>query len=204
MNNLICIGKNYLDHAKELGDVIPTAPVIFLKPYSILVAATNSKIPLKVTLPKNHGPVHFECELVFKLNADGNPQAFTLGLDLTLRDLQAELKKKGHPWELSKVFPNSAIIGPWQPLESTIESDIQNIMGTEFQFVLDGQLKQIAKGKEMRFSPSTCISFVQEHFPISEGDLLFTGTPSGVGPLLPGQKAELIWNGKRLYEVEFL
>lgn len=210
MSNILCIGKNYLNHAKELGDAVPENPVIFLKPSSILVSAAMKGQVLEVVLPKSHGPVHHECELVFKLDSKGNILAFTLGLDLTLRDLQSQLKNKGLPWELSKVFQGSAIIGPWVPLKNFSDSPtraLAQILESEFEFRIEGQVKQKAKGTEMRFSPQVCLDFIQEHFPLTDGDILFTGTPVGVGPLVAGQTTQLISSlvdQQPLYEVKFI
>ena len=126
MDKLVCIGKNYLDHAKEmakdLGDAVPDRPVLFLKPPSVLHQVLSSA-PLKLDLPVGAGAVHHECEIVLRLNRSGFRMNLaeaqsaigwvSLGLDMTLRDRQTELKKNGHPWEVSKVFPGSAVVGPW-------------------------------------------------------------------------------------------
>ena len=116
MDKVICIGKNYLEHAQELGDAVPEKPVIFFKPPSCVVQADVEGQTLEVLLPADRGSVHHECEIVCRIGLNGQIDAVTLGLDMTLRDLQATLKKNGHPWEISKVFSGSALLGPWIPL----------------------------------------------------------------------------------------
>jgi acylpyruvate hydrolase len=132
MDKIICIGKNYLEHAKEMSkygdDYIPEKPVIFFKPPSTLHQASETGSTLKATHPQNHGQVHHECEIVLRVNRDCykiTPKdaihyfdAVTLGLDMTLRDLQGELKKNGQPWERAKSFKDSSLIGPWIYLEN--------------------------------------------------------------------------------------
>jgi 2-keto-4-pentenoate hydratase/2-oxohepta-3-ene-1,7-dioic acid hydratase in catechol pathway len=99
MDKIICIGKNYAEHAKELGDAIPENPVVFLKPPSIAAFLKPDQKIIEVELPRDRGAIHYECEIVLKLNADASISALTLGLDMTLREEQAVLKKNGHPWE---------------------------------------------------------------------------------------------------------
>src|SRR5258708_6102141 len=116
MDKMICVGKNYLEHAKELGDAIPEKPVLFLKPPSASLLVDRAGRKVEAILPQGRGSIHHECEILIRINERGAIDAVSLGLDMTLRDVQADLKKKGHPWELSKVFKNSAIIGPWIPI----------------------------------------------------------------------------------------
>ncbi|KAK9916305.1 hypothetical protein WJX75_001059 [Coccomyxa subellipsoidea] len=137
-DKLICLGKNYLEHAKELGDAVPDKPVIFLKPPSSAVVASSQQGPVAVQLPRNRGHVHYEAEMLLRLNDDLEVDAVSLGLDLTLRELQSELKKKGHPWEIAKAFPNSAVIGPWIDVAS-----FPDFLTTEFSFKLDGTPKGV-------------------------------------------------------------
>ncbi len=195
MDKIICVGKNYIEHAKELGDAVPDQPVLFLKPPSVL-SQIESGSPLKIPLPLKNGSVHHECEIVLRVARDSGPvnfaqaeglfDAVTLGLDLTLRDLQSSLKKQGQPWEISKVFPHSAVIGPWIEL-----SAFENYLEAPFSLSIDGVIKQKGHGRDMRFAPAHCLAYASECFPIRKGDLLFTGTPAGVGPLLPGQTVVL-------------
>ena len=198
MDKIICIGKNYLEHAKELGDAVPKDPVVFLKPPSVSLSVLSEKEKVRVKLPQGRGMIHYECEIILKLNARAEIEAVSLGLDLTLRDLQSELKKKGLPWEAAKVFSGSAIIGPWIPVAQFL-----NYFDAPFQFSLDGKVVQRARGREMRFSPQECIEYIHSLFPICQGDVLFTGTPAGVGPVCPGQQGDLRWGEILQFGVEF-
>jgi 2-keto-4-pentenoate hydratase/2-oxohepta-3-ene-1,7-dioic acid hydratase in catechol pathway len=198
MDKIICVGKNYLDHAKELGDAVPSKPVLFLKPPSVLKTADSKSGQVLAKLPQGKGGVHHECEIVFRLDQTGRPTDVTLGLDMTLRELQSDLKKQGLPWEISKVFSDSAIIGPWLKLP-----DHQDILKEVFTLSINGALKQKGQAQEMRYSPEDCIRYAKECFPLCDGDLLFTGTPAGVGPVVSGQVAELKWGSQLSYRVQF-
>ena len=176
-------------------------PVLFLKPPSVLKIVSDAGAPLPVRFLQGCGSLHHECEIVCLISiAGGKPTIthVTLGLDLTLRDKQADLKKKGHPWEVSKVFADSAIIGPWIPV-----AKFENYLETEFSFSLDGKVKQAGKGLQMSVDPVRCLAYASEYFPICEGDLLFTGTPAGVGPIQPGQVGRLTWGNKLDYSVRW-
>jgi 2-keto-4-pentenoate hydratase/2-oxohepta-3-ene-1,7-dioic acid hydratase in catechol pathway len=196
MDKIVCLGKNYLDHAKELGDKVPEKPVIFLKPPSILRVATENGEKLSLTLPKDQGDVHHECEIVLRLKHGGYrlsvldaKQAIgfvTVGLDMTLRDLQANLKKQGHPWTVSKVFPDSAVTGPWLSVQ-----DFPEYLDEKFILKIDGTVKQQGTGSEMLLDAASAVSYLSTFFPLEEGDLIFTGTPKGVGPVKAGQTATL-------------
>lgn len=199
MDKIICIGKNYADHAIELGDPKPEKPVLFLKPPSSAIFCTQPGEIIKVTLPSTRfGDAHFECELVFRVSKQNKIDAFTLGIDLTLRDLQTKLKKAGHPWEISKSFFGSAIIGPWISLDENLD-----MLEKPFAHHLDGKQVQRAFGSQMIMYPEECLSYASEHFKICAGDVIFTGTPSGVGKLLPGQVSTLEWNQKTLFQIEW-
>jgi acylpyruvate hydrolase len=204
MDKIICIGKNYLEHAKELGDAVPEKPVIFLKPPSVLRVATPGE-SLSLRVPAQAGSLHYETEIVLRLDKGGYKLdvkeaeriigAVSLGLDMTLRDRQQALKKAGHPWETGKVFADAACVGPW-----TRVSEFPNYLTEKFSFVLEGQLKQQASGKDMTLSPAECVAYASSFFPLMPGDLVFTGTPAGVGEVLPGQKGTLSW-GPVQYQV---
>jgi 2-keto-4-pentenoate hydratase/2-oxohepta-3-ene-1,7-dioic acid hydratase in catechol pathway len=199
MDKLICVGKNYLDHARELGEPVPEKPVFFLKPPSSVKMVRKDQETTQVKLPKNRGTIHPECEIILKLGHDGSPEWVSLGLDMTLRDVQMDLKKKGHPWEISKVFEDSAVIGPWISL-----TEYPEFLDNEFTLTLDGVLLQKAKGREMRLSPLECLKYAKDFFPLCEGDILFTGTPAGVAPVNAGQTAELRLGSKIAYRVTFI
>lgn len=179
MDKVICVGKNYLKHAAELGDAINEEPLFFLKPPSVCTQGQGS-----ISLPKE-GDIHHEVELVFQVQ-NGQLSQFTIGLDLTIRDLQARLKKAGHPWEKGKVFKNSAVLGPWQKL-----TDLESLMNQQFSISVNGEIRQTGFGRDMRWKPNELIQEAGRWFPICDGDLLFTGTPEGVGPLEPGDRVEV-------------
>ena len=205
MDKIICVGKNYLDHAKELGDAIPKKPILFLKPPSVLKSTQKSfqdGRTLIAHLPEGRGPVHYECEIVLRIRCQPGSaptfDALTLGLDMTIREAQTELKRQGHPWELGKVFEDSALVGQWKPIK-----DIPDYLDKEFTCLIDGVLRQKAMGNEMTLSPEICLTYAHENFPLCDGDLLFTGTPAGVGPVTKGQSAQLQWEGETLLEVKW-
>lgn len=200
MDKIICLGKNYVEHAKEMGGPIPEKPVIFLKPPSVVHLCTSGVS--QIEFPEGRGSVHHETEIVLRLAqggfrlsldaAEAAIDAVTIGLDMTLRDLQATLKKNGHPWTTSKVFPHSAIVGSFIP-----KNDFPHFVDEEFTFSLEGTVRQKGKGSEMTLSPAKCVAYVSEFFPLRPGDLVFTGTPAGVGPVAKGQTGKITW-GKHL------
>lgn len=179
MDKVICVGKNYLKHAAELGDAVNEEPLFFLKPPSVCAQGEN-----QIAIPKE-GDIHHEVELVFEIK-NGRLNRFTIGLDLTIRDLQARLKKAGHPWEKGKVFRNSAILGPWQDL-----TDLDALMEQPFSISVNGEARQTGFGRDMRWKPLELLKEAGRWFPICDGDLLFTGTPEGVGPLKAGDQVEV-------------
>ncbi len=207
MDKIVCVGKNYAAHAKELGDAVPDKPVLFLKPPSVLCAARFNGETLSASFPANRGEVHHECEIVILVKkggyrltveeAGGCIKAVTLGLDMTLRTEQTQLKKQGHPWTVSKVFPDCAVVGPWRGLET-----FSNYLTEKFSFQIGEKKRQEGMGKDMLFSPEECLSFASQFFPLCDGDLLFTGTPEGVGPIHAGDEAVLKW-GSLTYTVRW-
>ncbi len=176
-----------MKHALELGDPVPDEPTYFIKPPSTLLTLSGTNH--RVKLPKQ-GEIHHELELVFKIGKAGSELTlveYTLGLDLTLRDLQTRLKKAGQPWEKAKVFHNAAIVGPWQPVTS-----LEETMNLEFTLTVNGAIRQQSRGSEMRFTPDFLIRDLPRWWPMCDGDLLFTGTPEGVGPLKVGDDVEIL------------
>ena len=205
MDKVICIGKNYLEHAKELskmiGDSIPEKPVIFFKPPSTL-KQTSQNGTILAQLPDNRGQTHHECEIALRITKDCYKitveeakscfDAVTLGLDMTLRDLQANLKKNGHPWEMAKSFKDSILLGPWISMDN-----FKGFLETEFSFSVNGSIRQKSIGQKMTLNPYECLAYASEYFEIKKGDILFTGTPEGVGPVNKGDKCTIKW-GKHL------
>ncbi len=186
MDKVICVGKNYLKHAKELGDGINEDPIFFIKPPSTLLGVDSGVGSLE--LPRRF-ETHHEIELVLRVTEeDGNFHFshYTFGLDLTLRDLQTTLKKSGQPWEKAKVFKNSAVVGSWQPLRS-----IDDVLDIPFELRVNGEVRQRGLGSDMRWKPLELLGDIRQWFPICDGDLVFTGTPEGVGPIHPGDTLEV-------------
>jgi len=198
MDKIICVGKNYADHAAELGDIHPEKPVLFLKPPSVLVSAHATDERLQLTLPDHSEQIHHELELVFRVDRDGYKMtvdeaeralgAVTVGLDMTLRDLQTEAKKKGTPWTTGKVFRDSAVIGPWVRL-----TDFSNFTAEPFTLAINDKIVQRATAKQMSHSPAECLAYASQFFPVCAGDILFTGTPQGVGNVKHGDKGVLLF-----------
>ena len=197
---IICIGRNYADHAKEMKSELPSEPIIFMKPDTALV-----KEGTDIYLPDFSSEIHFECELVVKINKAGKfiqkefaknyYSEITLGLDLTARELQSKCKEKGLPWEIAKSFDNSAPISTkW------IHVDDIDLTDLNFQFFQNGELKQNGFTKDMIFSIDELIAYVSKFITLKTGDLLFTGTPAGVGALKIGDKLEASMNGNKLFE----
>lgn len=183
MDKIICLGKNYSEHAAEMREKLPERPVLFLKPASVLIEPKDKGT---VALPWERGEIHHECEVVFKLYKK-NIIGLGLGLDLTLRDVQKRLKENGHPWEISKTFKNSAIITPIKGLRDFPA----NWQDESFSLTVNGEVRQSAKLSEAILTANEIIHYVDGFFPILDGDLIFTGTPKGVGPLRPGDLCEL-------------
>jgi 2-keto-4-pentenoate hydratase/2-oxohepta-3-ene-1,7-dioic acid hydratase in catechol pathway len=197
---IICIGRNYADHAKEMKSELPTEPIFFMKPDTALVKEGSD-----IYLPEFSNEIHFECEVVIKINKAGKfiqkefarnyYTEITLGLDLTARDLQTKCKEKGLPWEIAKAFDNSApISSKWISISNINLSDIN------FQFFQNGELKQNGFTKDMIFSVDELISYVSKFITLKTGDLIYTGTPAGVGPIQIGDKLEGNMNGNKLFE----
>ena len=186
MDKLICVGKNYAEHARELGDAVPADPTYFLKPPSTLSEVTGSDS--RVRWPR-HFDLHHEIELVLRIVPAGQGWTFshyTFGLDLTLRDLQSDLKKAGLPWEKAKTFANSAVIGALYPV-----ANLDEVLDQTFTLTVNDQTRQTGRGRDMRWSPTELIEDLPRWFPLREGDLLFTGTPAGVGPLASGDRVKV-------------
>lgn len=183
MDKIICLGKNYSDHSQEMNEAQPEKPVLFIKPQSSFVEIDDKKI---ISLPWHRGNIHHECEVVFKLYKK-NIIGLGLGLDLTLRDVQKKLKEAGHPWEIAKTFKNSAIVTPMKAIRD-FDKDWQ---ATTFVLKVNGEIKQESSLSKAIMKADEIIHYIDGFFPLCDGDLVFTGTPSGVGPLQPEDFIEL-------------
>lgn len=187
---IFCVGRNYEAHAKELGNEIPDEPVIFMKPKSALL---QSHTPFYY--PEFTNELNYECELVLRVSKNGKYiqdkyagkyyDAITAGIDFTARDIQNELKEKGLPWEKAKAWDNSAVIGKWIPA-----SNIKNKNDINFCLYKNKELVQQANTAHMIHSFDTIIAYISNYFSINIGDLIFTGTPAGVGEVVVGDELE--------------
>lgn len=184
MDKIICLGKNYEDHIKEMKEGNFEKPVIFLKPPSVLKEIKDKG---SIELPWHRGSIHHEIEVVFKLYKK-NIIGVAVGLDLTLRDLQKELKTKGQPWEISKVFKNSALVTEFKAIR-----DFREWQSTPFQLKINGEVRQESSLDKAILGADAIIHYVDPFFPMSDGDIIFSGTPSGVGPLNKGDEIEMNW-----------
>jgi len=197
MDKIVCLGKNYVAHVREIGEAIPDKPVIFMKPPSALRAGRNGE-HLTVHLPPAPGIVHAECEIVLQLGHGGYRMnavqaqrcigAVTLGLDMTLYEKHQELKKNRHPWTTCKAFPESAVIGPWRSV-----GDVPHYMKEIFSLAVEGVGTQGARGDEMMLKPADSVAYISQFLLLEPGDLIFTGTPHGVLEIASGQTGVLRW-----------
>jgi acylpyruvate hydrolase len=196
---LFCIGKNYAEHVKELNSEIPDKPVVFMKPDTAII---RERMPF--FLPDFSKEMHYEAEIVLKIAKNGKAieerfakkyyNEITVGIDFTARDLQNELKKKGLPWEISKAFDGSAVVGKFIPKEKF--DDIYNI---NFSLQNHGNLLQKGNTKDVIFSFEKIICYISQFFLLREGDLIFTGTPYGVGSVKIGDELEGFIEDKKLF-----
>jgi 2-keto-4-pentenoate hydratase/2-oxohepta-3-ene-1,7-dioic acid hydratase in catechol pathway len=196
---IICIGRNYAEHAKEMNSAVPTEPIFFMKPDVALLKEGD------FYYPNFTNDLHFECEIVVKIDKVGKNieekfaskyySEITLGIDFTARDLQSQCKEKGLPWEKAKAFDNSApISSKWIKIA---DLDFEN---TEFIFSQNGEVRQIGKTFDMIFSIDQLIAYISKFVTLKTGDLIYTGTPSGVGPVAIGDVLKASLNGNQMFE----
>jgi fumarylpyruvate hydrolase len=192
IRNVYCVGRNYKLHAAELGNAVPTSPMIFMKP-------THAAVPMNgeaIRLPASFGSIHYEAELVVKagkpyeqgMKASDLIDSFALGIDFTMRDVQEELKQKQHPWLKAKGFKASAPVTEFQPLSS-----IEKLFDESFSLTINGAEKQRGHLNDTIFGLQTLVDEIGTHYGLAEGDLIFTGTPAGVGPIRDGDQLKLYW-----------
>ncbi len=189
---VVCIGRNYAEHARELNNPVPETPLLFIKPNT---AMAELEKPLK--LPPTEEACHFEAELSVLIGkpltrateqqARDAVAGFGLGLDLTLRELQNQLKQKGHPWETAKAFDNSC------PLSAFVDSEaIGNPEATEYRLWVNNELRQHGRSRQMLTPVYRLLAYCSQHFTLLPGDVVLTGTPAGVGILSPGDRLKLV------------
>lgn len=186
---IFCVGRNYGAHARELGNAVPEEPVIFTKPDTAILRNGDP-----FYLPDFSNDIHHEVELVVRIKKNGKsiPEKFAasyydeigLGIDFTARDLQSTLKSKGLPWDLAKGFDGSAPLGQFIPVADLDKDNIR------FGLKKNGSWVQEGSSNQMLFSIDAIIHFISRYFTLRTGDLIFTGTPSGVGPVQPGDVLE--------------
>ena len=188
---IVCIGRNYAEHARELNNPILTEPLLFMKPVTALVDITE---PIAIDWEK--GIIHHELEIAILIGEglirctreQAASAIFGVGiaLDLTLRDLQNELKQKGHPWEKAKAFDGSCPLSAFEPIESFDALD--NI---ELQLAVNGEVRQKGSSKQMLTGIVSLLKYISRWFTLTPGDIVLTGTPAGVGPLHPGDELQM-------------
>ena len=193
IGKVVCVGRNYAAHAEELGNEVPKAPILFMKPASSVVSIRQGVIRPN---PALYGETHYEAELCVQLAADLSAATIeeakqaiggvTLGLDLTLRELQAELKEKGHPWERAKCFDGACVLGDW--LDPQVFGDFTDI---HYQLTINDALKQDGDSALMLFPVYELLVNISHAFSLQAGDVIMTGTPSGVGALQAGDQLSL-------------
>lgn len=198
---IFCVGRNYAAHAAELGNETPEAPVIFMKPETALFTDGD-----QFCIPPFTTDLHYEAELVVQISKRGKNiqeseaasyyEQITVGIDFTARDLQSQLKSKGLPWEKAKAFDQSALVGKWT--EEEAGKSLQ-----ELEFSLNQNEKEVQHGRTelMIFPVNYLIAHISQYFTLEAGDLIFTGTPQGVGPCKAGDTLEGFLEGKKCFEL---
>jgi len=191
VGKIVCIGRNYAAHARELKNPVLSEPMLFMKPVTSLVDISN---PIIIDWTK--GLVHHELEIAVligdKLSHCNKQQAFSsimgigIALDLTLRELQNELKQKGHPWEKAKAFDGSCPLSAFEPVES-----FDTLDDIELQLSVNGSVRQKGSSRQMLTDIVSLIEYISSWFTLNPGDVILTGTPAGVGPLNPGDKLKI-------------
>ena len=199
---IICIGRNYSDHINELGNIKPSNPVVFLKPDSSIISKNQNFV-----IPAFSNEIHHEVELVIKINKVGKhiDQSFAnkyyneigLGIDFTARDIQNNLKEKGHPWEKSKAFDNSCLVG-----EFINKDKFDDLSKIDFSLKKNNELVQMGKSSNMLWKVDELISYISQYFTLKIGDLIFTGTPSGVSKVNSEDLLEGYINSNKMFSLK--
>lgn len=187
---IIAIGRNYIDHAKELNNPVPESPVIFMKPDTAILKDNKD-----FYFPEFSSDIHYECEVVYRICNEGKHvsakfahkyyDAVGLGIDFTARDIQSKHKEKGLPWELAKAFDHSAVMSNLIPKE-----EFENLSDINFSLQKNGSAVQVGNTKDMIFDIDSLIVYISKFITLRKGDLIYTGTPAGVGPIAIGDKLE--------------
>ncbi len=198
VGKVVCVGRNYAAHARELGNEVPSSPLLFMKPASSIVWI-NSESDNKIVRPEvaRYGDTHYEAELCIQLSADLSAATIqqakqaiggvTLGLDLTLRDLQSQLKDKGQPWERAKCFDGACVLADWLEVQ-----EFDDFTQVAYQLYINDELKQDGDSALMLFPIYELLAEISHAFSLQAGDVIMTGTPSGVGILQAGDNLKLV------------
>tara|TARA_B110000967_G_scaffold32100_1_gene30520 strand:+ start:745 stop:1356 length:612 start_codon:yes stop_codon:yes gene_type:complete len=199
---IICIGRNYTDHIEELANERPEDPVVFLKPDTSLVLKNQPFF-----IPPFSDDLHYEVEVLVRINRIGKhiQQKFShkyydeigLGIDFTARDLQAKLKAKGLPWEKAKAFDGAAVVGDW-----VNKSELPHIDELQFEMTKNGTVVQQSSSALMLWKVDELIAYVSQFFTLKIGDIIFTGTPAGVGPVIENDVLEGSLEGRQLFSIK--
>lgn len=197
IRNVYCVGRNYRNHAQELGNEVPTQPMLFTKPTHAVVWADGQG----VALPGNVGAIHYEVELVIHIGRDYQAGVavdalvdwMALGIDFTLRDVQTQVKQLGQPWLPAKGFKNSAVLTQPIPFPGALACQEQ-----DFALRRNGDVVQRGNLRDLIFPLQTLIDFTANHYGLGAGDILYTGTPAGVGPVADGDVLQMLWGDQAL------
>lgn len=205
LGKIVCIGRNYADHAKELNNPVPTEPLLFIKPGSCTVPLEGG-----FSIPDDRGEVHFEAEIAVLI---GKPlsrrpneeevrdaiSGFAPALDLTLRDVQSRLKEKGHPWELAKSFDGACVLAPFVPGDA-----VESLTDIGIRLTINGEVRQDGTSRDMVNAILPLLQHISANFSLQPGDVVLTGTPVGVGPLKQGDSLVLELVGLSRFESRVL
>lgn len=205
LGKVVCVGRNYAEHARELNNPVPTEPLLFIKPGSCAVPLEGG-----FGIPADRGVVHYEAEIAVLI---GKPlsrcpgeeeildaiSGFAPALDLTLRDVQARLKEKGHPWEVAKSFDGACVLAPFVPGDA-----VDGLDDIGIRLTLNGEVRQDGNSRDMVTPILALIQYIAGHFSLLPGDVVLTGTPAGVGPLASGDRLVLELVGLSRFQSEVL
>ena len=199
---MICVGRNYREHARELGNEAPGEPILFIKPRTALVQPGRP-----VYYPDFTKDLHYECELIVRIAKNGKHiderfahkyfSEISLGIDFTARDVQQRQKEKGLPWEIAKAFDSSAVIGEWQTIGEALSPDTAT-----FELLKNGQSVQRGDARDMIFTVAKIIAYASQYFTLQQGDVIFTGTPAGVGPVAIHDRLEGLLQGQKVLDAD--
>lgn len=204
VGKVVCVGRNYADHAKELNNPVPTEPILFIKPTTAVVPLVPS-----FSIPAGRGECHHETEIALLIgkqlsHADAKDVRSAIvgvgiGLDLTLRDLQAKLKEKGHPWELAKSFDGACPLSPFVAV-----AEFSDFADLSVSLSVNGERRQQGNSAHMLFPILELVALISQTFTLTPGDVVLTGTPSGVAPLKPQDQLEVMLDNRYAFETKVL